>query len=183
MKINSQDVNQFPKNFLLAKLVEKRKNLNKPETVKSFISVPLPTLPLADRRHNSMTISAVSSQDIEEEPEPVIPSRGSLSRSKSQNLCQQHGKPFEIVCIEDKCRICSNCALFGAHRNHEIKPEGEVLKEIASRAEHLIDVFQMIQKHEASVHEDGEISTLQEKLQDRHSELSQKIHSKFEVIP
>jgi len=181
MRINSLDVNQFPKNFLLAKLVEKRKNLTttKPETIKSFISVPTPALSLSDRRHNSMTIS-VTSQDIEEEQQQAVPCRQSLARSKSQNLCQQHGKPFEIICIEDRCRICSNCALFGAHRNHEIKPEGEVLKEIASRAEHLIDIFQMIQKHEANIGDDEETNNLQDKLKTQHSELSSKIQSKFE---
>jgi hypothetical protein len=38
-------------------------------------------------------------------------------------MCPEHNKKLEIICIDDQMRICPNCALFGAHKNHEIKQE------------------------------------------------------------
>ncbi|CAD8195530.1 unnamed protein product [Paramecium octaurelia] len=35
--------------------------------------------------------------------------------------CPQHHKLLELICIDDKCRICSNCALFGMHKQHNIQ--------------------------------------------------------------
>jgi len=42
---------------------------------------------------------------------------------EKQDLCQMHNKPIEIICIDCKERICSNCALFGNHKGHDIRME------------------------------------------------------------
>jgi len=62
-------------------------------------------------------------------------------------LCLQHQKKLEIICLDDQMRICSNCALFGAHKNHEIKMEQEVLQEIQVRTECLLEMYQMIEQN------------------------------------
>jgi len=41
-----------------------------------------------------------------------------------------------------KLRICSHCALFSAHKNHEFKQEQEVINEISLKAEILITMYQ-----------------------------------------
>ena len=36
-------------------------------------------------------------------------------------LCLLHQKPIEVVCMNDYERLCSKCALFGEHKNHDFK--------------------------------------------------------------
>jgi hypothetical protein len=50
--------------------------------------------------------------------------------SAAELLCHIHQRKLEIICIDDQERICSNCALFGNHKNHDVRMETEVLKEI-----------------------------------------------------
>jgi len=59
-------------------------------------------------------------------------------------LCIKHKRKIEIICIDCKERICSNCALFDDHRLHQIKMEQEVLDEISTRSECLMEMFTMI---------------------------------------
>lgn len=62
-----------------------------------------------------------------------------------EELCPQHKRKLEIICIDDQARICSNCALFGNHRNHDIRMETDVLHEIQVRTECLIEMYDMIE--------------------------------------
>ena len=43
------------------------------------------------------------------------------SPGMKEELCKEHGRKIEIICIQDRTRICANCALFGAHKNHDIR--------------------------------------------------------------
>jgi hypothetical protein len=56
-------------------------------------------------------------------------------------MCPTHGKKFEIICIDCKERICSNCALFGKHKPHDIRLEQDVLDEINIRTECLMEMY------------------------------------------
>ena len=47
-----------------------------------------------------------------------------------EDMCPEHQRKLEIICISDRSRICSNCALFGAHKGHDIRMEAEVVNEI-----------------------------------------------------
>ncbi|CAD8191227.1 unnamed protein product [Paramecium octaurelia] len=44
--------------------------------------------------------------------------------------CPQHHKQLELICIDDRCRICANCALFGIHKQHNIQNADYVDKSI-----------------------------------------------------
>lgn len=48
--------------------------------------------------------------------------------------CKVHGKPLEMICIDHKERICTNCALFGEHKSHLIKPVEEIIQDELSVA-------------------------------------------------
>ena len=62
------------------------------------------------------------------------------------DLCPIHKKPLDIVCIDCKERICSACALFGAHKGHNVKEETAVLEEINIRSEALGELFSIVNK-------------------------------------
>ena len=52
-----------------------------------------------------------------------------------------HQRKLEIICVDDKQRICANCALFGNHKNHDIRMEEEIMNEINVRTECLMEMF------------------------------------------
>lgn len=64
----------------------------------------------------------------------------------TDDLCPMHQRKIEIICIDCKERICSNCALFGNHRNHDIRMEQDVLDEINIRTECLMEMFQIVEQ-------------------------------------
>jgi hypothetical protein len=63
------------------------------------------------------------------------------SSTDTGEMCPSHNRPLEVICVDHKKRICTNCALFGDHKNHDIRMEEELLTEIASRTELLIEMF------------------------------------------
>lgn len=63
-------------------------------------------------------------------------------------MCKIHQRKLEIICIDDKERICSNCALFGKHKNHDIRMETDVLNEIQVRTECLMEMYEMIESNQ-----------------------------------
>lgn len=65
-------------------------------------------------------------------------------------MCAIHGKPLDIISVTSKERICTNCALFGAYKGHDVRPEQDVLDEINLRSEYLSEVYK---KMEAGVAE------------------------------
>ena len=62
-----------------------------------------------------------------------------------EQLCAVHHRKLEIICIDDQARICSNCALFGIHKNHDVRMESDVFKEIEVRTECLMEMYEMIE--------------------------------------
>jgi len=40
-----------------------------------------------------------------------------------------HGRALELICLKDRKRICTDCALFGDHKKHKIKNSLEALEE------------------------------------------------------
>lgn len=60
------------------------------------------------------------------------------------DLCPLHKKKLEVICVTCREKVCPNCALFGAHTNHDIRPEEEVMQSITKRLEGLMNVYNSI---------------------------------------
>lgn len=43
--------------------------------------------------------------------------------------------------MDDKHRICTQCALFGNHKGHDVREEDEVTKEISLKVEVLMEMY------------------------------------------
>ena len=68
-------------------------------------------------------------------------------KTNIKQLCKIHpNKNLEIICLDDKCKICTNCALFGEHKNHNIINIDDFEKEIEIKSELLINLFDIIEK-------------------------------------
>ena len=63
------------------------------------------------------------------------------------DICPIHKRKIEIICIDCKERICSQCALFGNHKNHDIRMEQDVLDEINVRSECLMEMYQIVNQN------------------------------------
>ena len=100
-----------------------------------------------------------------------------LSRSES-NLCKDHKRPLEFICLLDKSKVCANCALFGRHRGHEIKPIEEIVSDIASKAELLMEMLQLIEQSQKTVMGDN-IKSRMDQLYDRYC--NKKIQLEAEI--
>ena len=56
-----------------------------------------------------------------------------------------HDKEIDLVCIDHRVGICTNCALFGEHKNHNIKTVKSVMEECAVIAEQTIAIVTEIE--------------------------------------
>ena len=52
-----------------------------------------------------------------------------------------HNKEIDLICIDDGIAICSNCALFGDHKLHNIKTIENSLTECTGVAEKTMNVL------------------------------------------
>lgn len=64
---------------------------------------------------------------------------------KGVERCLLHDREIDLVCIDDRVGICTNCALFGEHKNHNIKTTDSVMEECALMAEQTIAILSEIE--------------------------------------
>lgn len=84
----------------------------------------------------------LSSSDPPLEKQPSLVSTLPVADTSRGEVCEAHGRPQELICVDDKQRICTQCALFGAHKGHDVRMEEEVTKEIQLKVEVLMEMFQ-----------------------------------------
>lgn len=69
-------------------------------------------------------ISAQKSQSWKNDVE-----KDQLRASLFINFCLEHQRNANLICLEDQKVLCSDCILFGLHKNHQFKKIEEVLEE------------------------------------------------------
>lgn len=97
-------------------------------------------------------------------------------------MCKDHKKKLEYICMEDKIKICANCALVGSHRGHDVKLQEEVLSEIAIRAECLLDMLQIIERSQSYVLDEAikdKLDSLYDVYLKRKDSLTTELDSQF----
>jgi len=87
-----------------------------------------------------------------------------------------------VICIDHQTRICTNCALFGVHKNHNIRPELDVQFEITSRAESLLNLYQEVDNNQNHIESEAFFDFYKGKIKEKEFELFESINNKFEVI-
>lgn len=53
-------------------------------------------------------------------------------------MCKKHNRLREICCLDCRELICSKCALFDSHKDHNIREHEEVTDEIADNVDKLM---------------------------------------------
>ena len=65
------------------------------------------------------------------------------TNSKTIEKCSEHpSRNLEMICLEELCKICTNCAIFGKHKNHNVINIDEFVKDIEIKADKLIELFE-----------------------------------------
>ena len=65
-------------------------------------------------------------------------------KETNNTMCEKHTLPLNVICIDEKIQICSQCALNNEHVNHQIITEEEFMNNI----DNLIDLFQEIDNNQ-----------------------------------
>ena len=129
---------EYPKNFSLLRMAEKYKKKKEEEKVQS------PQVQEKDdfgRPVNKQeSIISKGSSMISNNSGTT---RGSIASNAgvpqvvedTTDMCPMHQRKIEIICIDCKERICSNCALFGNHKQHlaqaaQEKPDEQQVNQI-----------------------------------------------------
>ena len=107
-----------------------------------------------------------------------------ISLTKTQgfntNFCKEHARPLDVICIDEKIKICNQCALEPRHCNHQIVTDDEFMNQIDS----LIDLFQIIDENSQSYYEIENINTtdILDKINKKIDSLKSNIGKKVEEI-
>ena len=61
---------------------------------------------------------------------------------QTMKFCQFHAdQRLEVVCIQDKRKICAKCALFGDHQGHKIRQYEDLIQELTNRSEQTLAIM------------------------------------------
>ena len=124
IKIEKKELNYFPKNFALLQIIQNSEmDKNEKEKKKE---------------------SSISEKNKEEKSASILTDKKQIGKKTNSNqswkslkikkteICKEHEKKTEIICINCSQRICYQCGLFGKHRNHKIIDYSKFLSEINS---------------------------------------------------
>jgi hypothetical protein len=133
-------------NLYLCNTPKERKSfkfkISNEETANSYgLNNTVGTINITNNNYNTINITTPSSSSS-------INLRSSLRKNTKENhvhkMCQKHHRPLEVICLDDKEKICTNCALYGEHKTHTFINEEDFFKEISLKAEILIDLYELI---------------------------------------
>lgn len=104
-----------------------------------------------------------------------------------QNQCSKHKRPLEIVCLDHRTKACTSCALFGEHKNHNLRSEEDIMKEVSLKAEILIEFYELIDKNSEKydTHINKEMKLLKDtkmKCEDTKEKLKEKVSNFFKEL-
>ena len=97
-------------------------------------------------------------------------------------MCLEHNRKLEIVCIQDRQRICSTCALFGAHKGHDVRMEQEVVEELSVRTELLIQMYQIVDEISRDRVDQVQVNQMAAEFRHKSNELKNHLKEKFNEL-
>jgi hypothetical protein len=97
-------------------------------------------------------------------------------------MCPLHSRKLEIICIDDQQRICSNCALFGIHKNHDVRMESDVAHEIQVRSECLMDMYEIMDHNQIGKIDQAQVEQMYLKFRGRSTELRTSVQQRFKQL-
>ena len=100
-------------------------------------------------------------------------------------MCPKHNRKVELICLEHKVRICTSCALFGDPGHHKgcpFRPDEDVMEEIVSRTELLMEIFELVDNSKANFSDTSDIDRLYNEFQKKQVTLKKQVADTFKNI-
>ncbi len=66
---------------------------------------------------------------------------------KNEDYCEEHHQKLKLICISDQKLICSDCVIFGDHKDHDFKNFSQFRKDVKSKLESIDDRKILISKN------------------------------------
>ena len=101
---------------------------------------------------------------------------------EEDDMCPEHGRKLEIICIQCRVRICSTCALFGGHKGHDVRMEQEVVNELTIRTELLIQMYQIVDDISQNRVDQNVVTRMNSEFRQKSNELKNNLKEKFSEL-
>ena len=159
----------FPINKALMRLLHKISESKKNNEENSLIKIPIIKTPKTspDKGINTARASRINLENLK-----------LISNQKCEKCLEHPSRNLEMICLEELCKICTNCAIFGKHKNHNVINIDEFVKDIEIKAEKLIELFENISDGEIK----QEIDIINEKSKNNLSNLLEVINEKYNYM-
>ena len=159
----------FPINKALMRLLHKISESKKNNEENSLIKIPILKTPKTspDKGLNTARASRINLENLK-----------LISNQKCEKCLEHPSRNLEMICLEELCKICTNCAIFGKHKNHNVINIDEFVKDIEIKAEKLIELFENISDGEIK----QEIDIINEKSKNNLSNLLEVINDKYNYM-
>ena len=99
---------------------------------------------------------------------------GDLLDAKDDEICKEHNKKAKLLCVQDKCRICKNCVVFGTHKGHEVIAADDAFNQHKAKTSKLFYLTKLIQFYSWRFTEEKE-----KKIRSQEKELCGLVNAKF----
>ena len=159
----------FPINKALMRLLHKISESKKNNEENSLIKIPIIKTPKTspDKGLNTARASRINLENLK-----------LINNQKCEKCLEHPSRNLEMICLEELCKICTNCAIFGKHKNHNVINIDEFVKDIEIKAEKLIELFENISDGEIK----QEIDIINEKSKNNLSNLLEVINDKYNYM-
>ena len=159
----------FPINKDLIRLLHKISESKKNNEENSLIKIPIIKTPKTspDKGLNTARASRINLENLK-----------LINNQKCEKCLEHPSRNLEMICLEELCKICTNCAIFGKHKNHNVINIDEFVKDIEIKAEKLIELFENISDGEIK----QEIDIIKEKSKNNLSNLLEVINDKYNYM-
>ena len=159
----------FPINKALMRLLHKISESKKNNEENSLIKIPIIKTPKTspDKGLNTARASRINLENLK-----------LINNQKCEKCLEHPSRNLEMICLEELCKICTNCAIFGKHKNHNVINIDEFVKDIEIKAEKLIELFENISDGEIK----QEIDIINEKSKNNLSNLLEVINEKYNYM-
>ena len=110
------------------------------------------------------------------------PKKETVKEEKKGLVCNEHNKCIELVCLTDKKLICTDCVLFGVHKNHCYTKLEEFKKEAREKLKSFETKSKKLGNERFILNGEGEIGKLKEKVGEKKSLVLQTMRDNIDKI-
>ena len=113
---------------------------------------------------------------VKKEPRKEEP----VKEDTAERRCGEHDKEIELVCLTDKKLLCTDCVLFGVHKNHDYAKLEDFKKEARERLKSFEAKSKELGDERFLVNGEGEVSRLRERVSEKRAAVLQTMRENID---